>query len=701
MKFLLLLCTVCLHAQSDLFQDLEQARQIDLEVKDQLPLFYNYSMMGGYFTMPSARMPKMGVIAGGAAYARPYTIYGVNFQMFDRVEMSANYRIYQGILEKNFGHEGFGDDAERIGNIKIGLLTPEDGYPTLPQIAIGAEDFIGTQRFNSEYAVMTKQFLHWNVEATLGWGRGRIKGWFGGAAWTPFRHTKIPLIKDLTLSAEYDAINYKKHLHEHPSGRKVSSRINAGLSLKAWDTLQLSVSSLRGREIAGSASLQYPIGSTKGLFPKVDDPGTYLSPVDTEPVGKLRSDRDLAHELAYAFSDQGLDLNRAYLDEKVLWLQIVNNRYREERVVRERIQHVLAALTPSNVEEVLVVIEADALPCQSYHYRREDLDKWRWGKMSDFELETLSPMREVFPEPSEYDVCRIFDRHKPIYTFTIRPQLLTFFGSASGKFKYALNAIASLEGYLLDQFLYKVQGSYALSSSLVHMSGRDRLNPSRLPIVRTDTLKYFQPQSFSLEQAFLQKGWNAGKGRFCRLALGYFESAYAGGALELLYYPTQSHFAIGFEFATVWKRHYHGLGLRGTTWQLKGNTYEKIPFVGIQYFLDLYYDFKPLNMDFLVSIGQFLAKDKGARFEIGRYFKSGIRFSLWCTVTNGNDHVNGHVYFDKGFAFIIPLDLFLKQSSRNYVGYAMAAWLRDVGARAMTGKKLYWTLEEERYSFRG
>jgi hypothetical protein len=40
--------------------------------------------------------------------------------------------------------------------------------------------------------------------------------------------------------------------------------------------------------------------------------------------------------------------------------------------------------------------------------------------------------------------------------------------------------------------------------------------------------------------------------------------------------------------------------------------------------------------------------------------------------------------------------MFLKQSSRSYMGYAMAAWLRDQAASAETGRKLYYTLREER-----
>ena len=687
-----------------LFRDLELVKRIDDQIHDALPLSYNYSTVGGYFNMPSARMPKDGVIAVGAAIVKPYDIYGVNFQMLQRLEFALNYRVYKGVTERNFGNEGFGDDAERIGNVKLGILTLADGFPGLPEISIGVEDFIGTKRFNAKYVVMTKQFLDWNLECSLGYGKGRIKGFFGGAAWSPFRHLKVPILKDVSFLAEWDAIDYKKHPYEHPSGTTVKSRINGGISFVGWDTLQLSLSSVRGEALAGSASLRYPIGTTAGFFPKVDDASVYKSPVNTEPLGVVRNEREFIHEIAYALSDQGLDLYTASLgyDEegaKELYLKIVNNRYRREGVVRDRIQHVLAALIPSDIKTILVIIEADAVPCQAYRFRNEDLQRWRQGKMSDFELQTLSPMREAPSYPSQYDAAVVFQRHKPIWTFTIRPRLLTFFGSTSGKFKYNVSAVASPEGYIFNQVYYKLQLSYSIKSSMQGIGNPDRANPSRELIVRTDSLKYFQTNSFSMDQAYLQRSWNLGRSWFYRFALGYFESAYGGAATELLYYPVDSNWAIGMQFAAVPKRHYHGVKFSRTTLQLRGDNYVKVPFIGIQYFLDFYYDCKPLNMDLLLSAGQFLAKDKGVRIDVGRYFKSGVRFSIWCTFTNGHDHVNGHTYFDKGFAFMIPLDMFLRQSSRNYLGYAMSAWLRDVGARAETGKKLYWTLREERFNY--
>lgn len=683
-----------------LMEDLKQIEKIEKKLTDTLPLFYNFSMMGGYLNMPSARMAKEGTVAFGGGTATPYNVYGLNLQVLDRIELSANYRVYSGIEEPGFGSLGFGDDADRTGNIKIGVLTPSEDLPLFPLISFGAEDFIGTKRFNAQYIVATKQFLNYNFECSLGWGNGRIKGWFGGFAWSPFRN-QHHFFKNITIQAEYDANDYKEWESEHPEGRVVKSRINAGISLLALDALQLSFCSIRGEKFGFSASLRQPLGSTSGFFPKTADPKPYRTPIDTEPLGSKRKEAEFVHEIAYAFSEQGLDLYTAYLDQttgkKNLWIRVVNNRYRDHLVVKERIMNILSALIPSDIQGVTVVIEATALDCQSYYFRTEDLYRYRLGLMGPFELKALSPMKEVGKEPTTYEAMLLFRRVKPIWTFTFRPRLISFFGSVHGKFKYNLSLTAYPEGYLFDKIYYKTQLSYSLYSNSTKMSGVDYLNPSHMFVVRSDSMKYFQTNSIHLDQAFLQRSWNLGKGFFYRIGAGYFEVAYAGVATEALFYPAGSNFAAGLEFATVWKRKYDGLGFFQKVAKFDGTTVEYFPFTGIQYFLDLYYDFKPMSLDFKVTAGQFLAKDMGARLEVGRYFASGMRFSLWYSWTNANEELNGHKYHDKGFAFLLPLDMFLRQSSRNFIGYAMAAWLRDQAAQASTGKTLYSTLSEERF----
>jgi hypothetical protein len=685
--------------QGSLFRDLELVEEIDRHLKDELPFLQNSSMMGGYFNMPSARMPKEGAVGIGFARVHPYNNYGISFQYFDRIELSLNYRVFTGITEQNFGHHGFGDDAERIGNAKLVFNLPSDGLGHFPQFAVGLDDFIGTKRFNSQYIVATKTWNAANIEATLGYGKKRMRGFFGGIAWTPWRQTKVFFLKDISLIADYDGYDYKKHPHEHPHGRKVSSRINAGVSYVLGDTLQLSVNSHRGEEISAMGMLRYPLGSSKGFIPKTRQPLLYRSPIDTEPLGVVRPDSDFINELGYSLGQQGLDLYRAYMTQDgELWIKIINNMYREEPIVRDRIQRVLAAITPSNVRRVTVMIEADGVLSQGYHFRTEDLYRYREGSITGFEMAALSPLSNSSYRPKGSEP--LYKRKKEVWLFTFRPRIQTFFGSSTGKIKYNLSLIATPEGYFLDNIYYQAQVGYSIKSSMQHLGDYDRLNPSQLPNVRTDSVRYFQTNTLSLEMAYLQKSWHIGRGWFYRLAGGYFEPAYGGGATELLYYGAHSDWAVGVEEATVWKRRYTGLRYTNKIRILKGHRATHENYLGVQYFLNLYYTLKPWNLDCKITAGQFLAKDRGVRFEINRWFQSGLQVSLWYTITNGHDHVNHHIYYDKGFAFYLPIDFFLRQSSRTYIGYAMSAWLRDIGAIADSGKPLYNTVRLERLNLK-
>lgn len=682
-----------------LFHDLELVQKIDHQIKDRLPLMVNYQLQGGYFTMPSARTFDAGVMGFGYSYLPPYRLWNLGFQFFDHVETTGTYWIYHGISEGNFGHMGFGDDAERTVNLKLILLRREDGFPLLPNFAVGWNDFLGTCRFNSFYTVATQQFLDYNFEATLGWGQGRIQGFFGGLAWTPFRNKKF-FLKGLTLAAEYDANNYRKHAFEHPEGRHIKTPINVGAQLQLWDMIRLTASSIRGDDWAASAALHYNIGASSGLFPKIYDPPTYTTPVDTQPLGDLRGQQELAQELAYAFKEQGFDLYTLYLipadqGKDSLWMKIINVRYREEDEVRKRIEYVLGALTPSNIATVTTVIEADGVPTNEYRFRLAELQRFSAGQMGEEEFRIAAPMREATPTPSDYEGTLLYQRRKPVWVLTFRPWFRSFFGSRRGKFKSETGFLVGSEGYILNQIYYSMSASYTAFSSMQDIDDCDMLNPSRIINVRTDALNYNKASSFHLDQAYLQKSWNWGAGWFSRVAAGYFETAYAGVATETLYYPVNSNWAIGVEAATVWKRSYFGVGFQKIR-QFTPHCVKFYPFTGVQYFVDFYYEFKPLSLDFKFSAGQFLARDKGIRIEGSRTFFSGLRVGLWYTLTNGNDSVNNSRYYDKGFFISMPLDFFLNKSSRTRLNYAMSAWLRDVGAQSATGKPLYPTLYWER-----
>ncbi len=687
---------------SQLFADLETVGKIDKQIHDRLPLVINYQLQGGYFAMPSARTFDAGILGFGFSYVPPYRIWSLGFQFFDHIETTGNYWIFHGLTEANFGHLGFGDDAERSANIKFILLRKEDGFPFLPDFAVGWNDLIGTRRFNSFYVAATQEFLDYHLEATFGWGTGRIKGFYGGLAWTPW-HRSSSFLKGLTFAAEYDANDYKRHVPEHAAGREVSSRINAGVQLKLWNLFRFSASTLRGNNWAASGAIHYDLGSSQGFFPKYLDTQIYTAPVDTQPLGVLRTRQELAQDLAYAFKEQGFDLYTLYLipeenGKDRLWMKIINVRYRQEEEVRKRIEYILAALSPSNIEAITAVVEADGVPINEYRFRMQDLKRYAEGKIGDEELRVIAPMREASSTPSSYDAALLYHRNKRIWMLTFRPWLRSYFGTSRGKYKYEIGFSLSTEGYLFNEIYYYLNGTYTVKSSTQSLNDQDFLNPSRLLIVRTDSIRYNQANSFHLEQGYAQKSWNLGEGWFTRVALGYFEMAYGGLSWEALYYPVYSSWAIGFEAATVLKRRYYGFNFDRKVRKLTSEGMRFFPFTGFQYFVDFYYEYKPFNLDFKFSAGQFLARDKGIRMEASRTFLSDLRVGIWYTLTNAKDEVNNSRYYDKGFFISMPLDLYMNQTSRTRISYAMSAWLRDCGAQAATGKRLYPTLYWERYN---
>lgn len=439
---------------------------------------------------------------------------------------------------------------------------------------------------------------------------------------------------------------------------------------------------------------------TKGFVPKCDDTLPYRAPVNLEPLGQLRPENTMVQDLVYAFEDQGFTIFKIWLgydncSSKVLRLNIENEFYRQECLVRERLNHLLAFLTPSDIDRVIVTMEEDGFPLQEYNYNMMYVRQYGNGDLSGFELDTLTPMREVTFANPYYDQL-LFSKNKGLYDWDILPKTSTYFGSSTGKFKYILGLNANLQGFLYDDIMYNISLGYIALRNNEDVKDFDRLNPSQLLNVRTDIVRYFQQDGVTLDSGYLQKNWTLGKGWFARATAGYFEVEYGGVAGELLYYPLSSHWAIGFEGAVINKRKYHGLGFTRKIRKLHGFVPTWKRWTLSQYFIDLYYEWKDAKLDFRIKTGKFLANDWGARFEISRYFPSGLRVTLWYTLTNGHDKVNGQTYYDKGASFSMPIDIFYTHSDRNRWGYGMSAWVRDVGVSAYTGRELYELINDQR-----
>lgn len=684
----------------ELIRDLRTLDCIEHKIQDRLPLIYNFYGQMGYFALPSARAAPDGDITGGYSSVPPYHNYFIAMQVFQRIELAGVYRVFSGVPDLTLGAR-FGDYSDKGVNIKFNFLLPEDTDYALPGFAFGMEDFEGSKFFFGQYFVFTQVLPRFNAEITLGYGLDRMSGFFGAMALSPWRHYDSIFFSPITFIAEWDPIDYEDmNVEPHPGARRKKSKVNWGLqySLNRW--FRLSVGRFRGDVYTVQGSLSWDIGQTKGLLPKIKNPHYYTAPANKQPIGSLRSKATAMQDIAYGLDLQGFTLIDAFLEpcgrnRSNLRLIVVNRQWREERVVHARLASLLAFLTPSNVETVTVVMSADTVLCQEYCFRQHDLKLYACRQMSENELMVLSPMREYTPVSCKAE--HLYDKDEMVFDWGIRPRFRTFFGSASGKFKFAIDILAVLDGFYEDIY-YRVVPGYTPISTMGHINPFDTLNPSQLLQVNSDLVRYYQSRDVRFEEAYLQKNLNLAEAMFGRISAGFYSVNYAGGCLEALYFPVGSRWAMGVEGALLRKRNYSSWGFQSFLKKRQGAHEILVPYTALsQYFLDLYYTFQIMPVTLKVTIGQFLAQDLGVRTELFRFFPSGLRLSIWYTVTNAHDVINGSVYHDKGFSISMPLDVLFEETSRLRFGTAMSAWLRDVGYRADTGRPLYETIFFERY----
>lgn len=674
-----------------LIKELNILKQVN-DTQKNPPFTYNHQLQTGYFSTPSARMCPEGTLGFGYSSFSPYQTYNVISQPFKRLQLSGSYRIFINKKDRILSSYGFGDFSDKGVNAKFCLLLPEEFNYKLPGISIGVDDFLGTKAFHSKYAIFTYLFPSLNMELSGGVSTGYLKGLFGGVIWNcDFKNAALTPLK---LAIEYDPIDYKKDPHEQ--GRSFNSRLNMGVKYTLWEDLNLSYAYLKGKSNAFSFSYTHNLGSTKGFLLKLDDVLLYKTPVNTQATGHLRSEQRVSYDFLHSLDNQGFVLEKmeTFQEEgkKVLRLIVSNKRYWKQRETKLRLQSLIANLTPSNIDKVYVVIEGFGLSCHNYVFKTEFFKKNNLGL---YERNLLSPMEDL-KKTSSLKKQLLYKKDKKILNLYLKPFLRTYFGSSRGKVKYACGLQGGFKGYLFNTVYYYSNFSYNVFSDLKTVNDVDRLNPSQIINVRSDAPKYYAVHHLRLNEAYLQKSWNFSKGYFSRIAIGHFEPAYGGIASELMYYPTQSPWAVGIEATMLKKRSYNGSGFVDKIRKLSGfkTGYEK--YRAYQYFLDIYYDFKDFNLDFKVSAGQFLAKDKGIKTLICRYFPSGLRLSTWFTYTTKRDYVNGKRYHDYGISLSMPLDIFSSSSMRTRWHYGLSAWLRDVGARSQTGKTLYQIVDDER-----
>ncbi len=262
----------------------------------------------GLLSMPDARFAPEGSWRTGYSYLKPYSGVWSSITMFPWLEGSFRYTRIAGV--KGFPDSQFEDKygsyKDKSFDAKV-LLLPERGWA--PALALGMQDVGGgTGLFRAPYGVASKQLGQFDF--TLGYGRQRIDGVFGGARWTP---SALP---DWSLVAEYDAYNYKQDLRADISGAaKYDKALAAGIEYRS-DLWGAKAFTSHG-EVGVNAYVSLPL-DRKEWLPKVNEPAPYtkINPRPTE--AQWRDDPAHRNRMAQALVAQDYrDIALGYQHERL------------------------------------------------------------------------------------------------------------------------------------------------------------------------------------------------------------------------------------------------------------------------------------------------------------------------------------------------------------------------------------------------
>ena len=642
----------------------------------------------GLLQTPTARMQKPGYF--GLTFHRtwPYQHMGVFFQPVDWLE--AGFR-YVDTSNRLYGPEAFSGslpDKDKSFDVKVRAWQESDW---LPEFAVGIRDVGGTGLFSSEYMVASKRTGRVDWSLGMGWGylggRGNLNNplsrvlgqgfnnrvqdggaqggqlstgsWFHGpVSWFGGLEYQTPW--NFNVKVEYDGNHYQREPQNN--NLPVSSPINWAVVYKPTRGLDVSMGIERGN--TWSMGLTFYVDMAGLNMPKVTDPPR---PAPNLVRPKANSNwQQTANDLS---AHTLWDVPQLYKSNNTLVVDARNsfNVYNQERL--DKAVAVLNRDAPEDIENFEV-----------HHHKAGDVlavekvNRTEWVKQQTQPARTAQPIEPVQPV---YEVDRAREKQallpEKAVDFWVEPglDLVQTLGGPDG-YLYQLSGALWMGLELPKNFKANSTLRYRLSDNY------ERFTPgwSYMPQVRTHIAEYLNTRKATLDSLTISKTERLDRNWYATAYAGYFEMMFGGVGGEVLYRQPGSKWAMGLDVNHVRQRSFEqDLSFRDykiNTGHLTG--YWMTPFEGIHTSL---------------SVGQYLAGDRGATWSISKVFRNGSSLSAYATKTNVPAAVFGEGSFDKGIAWTIPFDAFLTSSSRYSAGWSWKPLLRDGGARVTRPVNLF------------
>jgi len=642
--------------------------------------------------MPSARIAEEGTFRLGFSDNDPYFATWSSIALFPWVELSARYTRIDGV--PGFaGNTDYGDYKDKAFDAKLRLLA-ESRY--LPDISIGAQDFTGTQLFKSSYVVASKRFGE--VDLTLGYGKDRIAGGFGGLRYNPSWN------RNLGLVVEHDATDYRNDFSAALSGAdQRSGGTTYALEYKfGWIGTQLSY---QHGEVGANLYVSIPL-MRREFVPKIEEPKPYTAATLQPNSEEWRRDASYSIKLARELDRQEFKNVHLAVDGTVIEASLTHGRIQLMGRAVGRAARSMLLLGPPDVNEIRITYTLNDLPVLTYRFTDLDvLRRYFNGGATEADLESI--VHVTFATPAyasrfKDDAILRFDRDASdapmqvrygedghalsfqrqdsfLSNFTLVPfKMNVFFNDPSGAFHYDTFSLLTFRKHFSDGWFVNSAARVTLFEDVSDVTQQSN---SLLPHVRSDVAEYRRDANrVTLNSLLLNKYAQLGERVYGRWSAGYYEEMFAGTGGQVLYLPAQGDWA--FDITVDWLRQ------RAPGSSFGFRDYSVVTALG-----GIHYRFPGTGLTTTARIGRFLAKDNGVRFEVKRMFRSGVEVGGWYTVTNGNDITGpgspGDPYYDKGIFLSVPLASMLTKDTQQRASLAIVDFTRDVGQMVESPGDLY------------
>ncbi|UQY43840.1 YjbH domain-containing protein [Mixta hanseatica] len=643
----------------------------------------------GLMQVPTARMAKEGEFSLNYRNNDQYRFYSASLMLFPWLETTVRYtdvrtRLYSRV-------EGFsGDQSYKDKAFDLKLRLWQEGY-WLPEVAVGTRDLGGTGLFDSEYLVATKAWGPLDFTLGIGWGylgnsgninnpfcsyddkfchrrsgfgsAGSVNGdelfkgpasIFGGIEYqTPWQ--------PLRLKLEYEGNDYQG---DYAGKLEQRSKVNVGAIYRLTDWADINASYERGNTFTFGFTLRSNFNALSTHHLDSSRPGYH-----PQPQPETLQHTAVANQLTQLKYNAGLDAPNLQVKGRTLYVTGEQVKYRDTQEGVDRANVILMNDLPENIDTLRVTQTRYNLPQVTTETKvsslRQQLEGYPLGHEQPLAQRRINPVDPGKTEQGYYI-------EKGRFSYGISPVLNQSVGGPESFYMYQAGINANAD-YWLTQHLLVGGGVFAnLANNYDKFNYDGRPIDSSLPRVRTHIRDYVENNVYVNN---LQANWfhYLGNGFYGQMYGGYLETMYGGVGAEVLYRPLDSSWAVGVDANYVKQRDWDNM--------MKFTNYKAPTGHLTAYWQPWFMN----NVLVKMSVGEYLAKDKGGTIDVSKRFDSGVTVGAYATLTNVSGDEYGEGDFTKGFYISVPMDLFTVTHNRGRAQVNWTPLTRDGGQ--MLGRK--------------